>query len=48
MPYPIIRRLEPSGQGGHPGPRGAEGRGGLTPLIDADGKPIVTKDGYQK
>lgn len=21
---------------------------GLTPLIDADGKPIVTKDGYQK
>ena len=22
--------------------------GGLTPLIDADGKPIVTKDGYQK
>ena len=22
--------------------------GGLTPLIDADGKPIVTKDGYKK
>lgn len=22
--------------------------GGLTPLIDAEGKPIVTKDGYQK
>ncbi|MBO6096626.1 MAG: hypothetical protein J6P56_04855 [Bacteroidales bacterium] len=22
--------------------------GGLTPLIDADGKPIITKDGYQK
>ncbi len=22
--------------------------GGLTPLIDADGKPIVTKDSYQK
>ena len=22
--------------------------GGLTPLLDADGKPIVTKDGYQK
>ena len=22
--------------------------GGLTPLIGADGKPIVTKDGYQK
>ena len=22
--------------------------GGLTPLIDADGKPIITKDGYKK
>lgn len=22
--------------------------GGLTPLLDAEGKPIVTKDGYQK
>ena len=22
--------------------------GGLTPLLDADGKPIITKDGYQK
>jgi len=22
--------------------------GGLTPLLDDDGKPIVTKDGYQK
>ena len=22
--------------------------GGLTPLIDAEGKPIVTKDGYKK
>jgi hypothetical protein len=22
--------------------------GGLTPLLDATGKPIVTKDGYQK
>ena len=22
--------------------------GGLTPLIDANGKPIITKDGYQK
>lgn len=22
--------------------------GGLTPLIDSDGKPIVTKDGYKK
>ena len=22
--------------------------GGLTPLIDADGKPVVTKDGYRK
>ncbi|MBQ8022209.1 MAG: xylan 1,4-beta-xylosidase [Bacteroidales bacterium] len=22
--------------------------GGLTPMIDASGKPIVTKDGYQK
>ncbi len=22
--------------------------GGLTPLIDADGTPIVTKDGYKK
>ena len=22
--------------------------GGLTPLIDADGKPIITKDSYQK
>lgn len=22
--------------------------GGLTPLIDTDGKPIVTKDGYKK
>ena len=21
---------------------------GLSPLIDADGKPIITKDGYQK
>ena len=22
--------------------------GGLTPLLDADGKPIITKDGYKK
>ncbi|MBR1406274.1 MAG: hypothetical protein IJ578_05005 [Bacteroidales bacterium] len=22
--------------------------GGLTPLLDADGKPIITKDGYRK
>jgi hypothetical protein len=22
--------------------------GGLTPLLDSDGKPIVTKDGYKK
>ena len=22
--------------------------GGLTPLLDSDGKPIVTKDGYRK
>ena len=22
--------------------------GGLTPLLDSEGKPIVTKDGYQK
>ena len=22
--------------------------GGLTPLLDSDGKPIITKDGYQK
>ena len=22
--------------------------GGLTPLLDAEGKPIITKDGYQK
>ena len=22
--------------------------GGLTPLLDSDGKPIVTKDGFQK
>ena len=22
--------------------------GGLTPLIDAEGNPIITKDGYQK
>ena len=22
--------------------------GGLTPLIDAEGKPIITKDGYKK
>ena len=22
--------------------------GGLTPLQDSDGKPIITKDGYQK
>jgi len=22
--------------------------GGLTPLLDAEGKPIVTKDGYKK
>jgi hypothetical protein len=22
--------------------------GGLTPLLDAEGKPIVTKDGYRK
>ena len=22
--------------------------GGLTPLIDADGKPIITNDGYKK
>ena len=22
--------------------------GGLTPLLNADGKPIITKDGYQK
>ena len=22
--------------------------GGLTPLLDADGKPIITKDVYQK
>lgn len=22
--------------------------GGLTPLLDQDGKPIVTKDGYKK
>lgn len=22
--------------------------GGLTPLIDADGKPIITKDGYKE
>ena len=22
--------------------------GGLTPLIDANGKPIITKDGYKK
>lgn len=22
--------------------------GGLTPLLNADGKPIVTKEGYQK
>ena len=21
---------------------------GLTPLLDADGKPIITKDGYKK
>ena len=21
--------------------------GGLTPLLDADGKPIITKDGYK-
>ena len=24
------------------------GYGGLTPLLDSDGKPIVTKDGYKK
>ena len=22
--------------------------GGLTPLLDAEGKPIITKDGYKK
>ena len=22
--------------------------GGLTPLLDADGKPIITQDGYKK
>ena len=22
--------------------------GGLTPLLDADGRPIITKDGYKK
>ncbi len=22
--------------------------GGLTPLLDSDGKPIITKDGYKK
>ena len=22
--------------------------GGLTPLLDANGKPIITKDGYKK
>ncbi len=22
--------------------------GGLTPLLDSDGKPIIMKDGYQK
>ena len=22
--------------------------GGLTPLLDADGKPIISKDGYQR
>ena len=22
--------------------------GALTPLLDSDGKPIITKDGYQK
>ena len=22
--------------------------GGLTPLLDADGKPIISKDGYKK
>ena len=22
--------------------------GGLTPLLDADGKPLITKDGYKK
>ena len=22
--------------------------GGLTPLLDSDGKPVVTKDGYRK
>ena len=22
--------------------------GGLTPLLDSDGKPIITKDGYNK
>ena len=22
--------------------------GGLTPLLNADGKPIITKDGYKK
>ena len=22
--------------------------GGLTPLLDSDGKPIVTKDGYKR
>ena len=22
--------------------------GGLTPLLDSDGKPIITKDGYRK
>ncbi len=22
--------------------------GGLTPLLDAEGKPIITKDGYRK
>ena len=22
--------------------------GGLTPLLDADGRPIITKDGYRK
>ena len=29
-------------------PLGFKYGGGLTPLLDSDGKPIVTKDGYKK